>query len=68
MASSWVRICCASAPLPAPNSQTSEQPVAASACATWRPSVRPNQGESSGAVTKSLPLPGMAPNLTLSLA
>ena len=48
----------ASAPLPAPNSQTSCVPVACRACATWRARARPNSGVSSGAVTKSLPCEG----------
>ena len=54
--------CNASAPVPAPNSQTSSVPVASSAWATWRARVWPNRGVSSGAVTKSLPPCGVWPN------
>jgi hypothetical protein len=64
--------CCASAPEPAPNSQTSSVPVAASASPTCAASAWPNSGLSSGAVTKSLPSPftpsGMVPNLAPLLA
>ena len=45
----------ASLPVPAPNSITSRVPLACSACATGRASVAANSGDSSGAVTKSLP-------------
>ena len=55
--------CAASAPEPAPNSQTSSVPVAASAWPPGRPAPAPNSGVISGAVTKSLPEEGTAPNL-----
>ena len=61
--------CAASAPEPAPNSQTSLGAAwPASACATCTASARPNSGDISGAVTKSLPDAGICPNLRLSLA
>ena len=55
--------CSASAPDPAPNSHTSFVPVARRLCATCAARARPNRGDSSGAVTKSLPEAGSAPNL-----
>ena len=58
----------ASAPEPAPNSQTSSLPEAASASSTWRDSARPNSGDSSGAVTKSLPPSGIRPTTIRPLA
>jgi len=58
----------ASAPLPAPNSHSSSTPQASIACATCTASARPNSGDSSGAVTKSLPDCGSAPNLRPALA
>jgi hypothetical protein len=39
--------------------------VASSACATWRDTAAPNKRLISGAVTKSLPEAGIAPNWRL---
>jgi len=52
-----------SRPVPAPNSMTSRVPLAASAWAMGRASVRANSGDNSGAVTKSLPSSARRPNL-----
>jgi acyl-CoA synthetase (AMP-forming)/AMP-acid ligase II len=48
--------------------QTSLLPQARNACVTCRATERPNRGDISGAVTKSLPELGIRPNLRLSLA
>ena len=61
-------ICSASAPEPAPNSQTSSVPVAARLSAICSASAWPNSGDNSGAVMKSLPEAGRAPNLREALA
>ena len=60
--------CAASAPEPAPNSHTSSVPVRSQRLRHLPASARPNSGVSSGAVTKSLPDAGIAPNLRLPLA
>ena len=59
----------ASAPEPAPNSHTSSLPERVQRLGHLaRASARPNSGDSSGAVTKSLPLSGMRPTTVRPLA
>ena len=43
-------------------------PLDCKACTTWRARARPNSGDSSGAVTKSLPDCGNRPNFGLRFA
>jgi len=53
---------------PAPNSQTSWVPVCRKASSTCTARTCPKRGLISGAVAKSLPEPGMVPNLREVLA